>query len=100
MNIDFIKNIIVLEELHRYCFDNLYVQNHEITKEELAILYKYKILYKEYPNFRQNCAEATLFLFNDKNIIPEKTNLLEKLRKINFNRYSIDKDIKETLKTL
>jgi len=91
MTVEYIKDIIDLESLHRYCFDKLYVQNHNITREEKAILYRYEILFKKYPNFRQECWDAFIYLSNKENKSDGENELLEKLNKINFKRYSIDK---------
>ena len=64
MTTEYIKDIISLESLHRYCFDKLYVQNYEITREDLAILYRYKMLCKKYPTFRQDCWDIFIYLSN------------------------------------
>ena len=45
--------IIYLEKLHRYVFDNLYVQGYEITFKDRLTLFWYKILSKQYPNWRK-----------------------------------------------
>jgi len=90
MKVEYIKDIIDVESLHRYCFDKLYVQNHDITKEEKAILYRYEILFKKYPNFRQECWDAFIYLSNKENKIEDENKLLENLNKINFKRYSIN----------
>jgi len=98
---DFIENIIYLESLHRYCFDKLYVQSYQITDDDKKILEEYKTLYNEYPNFRQECADAIIFLSNiDRELNEKESKLLDNLKIINFNRYSIDKKLKESIKSI
>jgi len=45
---------IEIEKLHRYVFDNIYVQNKEEGKHDPLILTIYKELKSLYPTFRQD----------------------------------------------
>jgi len=101
MDLSNIKKIIILERLHRYCFDKLYIQNYKFDENDEIVLGQYHDLYKQYPNFRQECAESIIFLSNiDRELTKEELKLLENLKRINFNRYSIDRNTKEILKKL
>ena len=46
------EKIIYLEELHRWVFDNLYVQNYKIDESDQPVLEEYKDLCKKYPEWR------------------------------------------------
>jgi len=50
MNLD---EIIHLENLHRWVFDNLYVQNYVIDESDKPVLEEYKALCEKYPGWRQ-----------------------------------------------
>jgi len=47
-----LEEIIYLEKLHRWVFDNLYVQNYKIDESDQPVLNEYKELCKKYPNWR------------------------------------------------
>ena len=54
-----INLLVGLESLHRYVFDEIYVQNYDITDEDRNTLKVYWELREKYPNFRSN-----LYLLN------------------------------------
>jgi len=105
-----IKDIINLEKTHRYVFDKLYVQTYEIgtNKTDKAVLVKYKILIKKYPNFRQQCADVFISLYNldeslsklGKNLEQDDVDLFVELGKINFNRYGLEHESKLIIKKI
>lgn len=47
-----LKEIIYLEKLHRWVFDNLYVQNYKIDESDKPVLEEYKALCEKYPAWR------------------------------------------------
>ena len=101
MNIKEIKILINLEALHRKVFDTIYVQGHDTTKDDKITLYRYDILYKKCPRFRYELAEVFISLLESENPLSEDENeILEALKKINFNRYSISNEEKNKIKEL
>jgi hypothetical protein len=52
---------VYLEKLHRYVFDNIYVQNKKTTKKDWILLKIYDLFYSIHPNFRK-----TVYNFNSK----------------------------------
>lgn len=44
---------VQLERLHRYVFDNIYLQRHRTTKIDRMIVLVYNSLFKLFPYFRQ-----------------------------------------------
>lgn len=105
-----LREIIKLENLHRYVFDNLYIQNCNIENEEYSISYlnEYKALIEKYPNFRYQCADAFICFYEQDNLLgkidrklpDEELILLIELSKINFNRYSLENNIKKRIKEI
>lgn len=48
------KTILYLhiERMHRYVFDNLYIQSHKITKRDRIVIAYYNALFYLFPDFR------------------------------------------------
>jgi len=91
-----IEHVIELEKLHRYCFDKIHIQGHQNTTEDNKLIKKYNQLYAKYPTFRQVCYDEFYILnaiekIDVKRLTKQEKINLEKLKKINFNRYSITK---------
>jgi len=42
-----------IEKLHRYCFDNIYVQGRKMTVKDKIILRIFDICYKIIPDYRE-----------------------------------------------
>ena len=66
MEID-IKKAIEIEKIHRYVFDNIYVQNKPVVNDVDTILEKYNRLVASYPNFRKD-----LYKFDKKKYVRYK----------------------------
>ena len=54
--------LIYLEKLHRYVFDNLYVQSYKLRFRDKFTLILYRFLCKRYPNWRKELKEADLII--------------------------------------
>jgi len=101
MNNKEIKILIDLESLHRKVFDTIYVQGHDLTKDDKITLYRYHIIYEKYPRFRYELADTFLSLLESESPLSEdEIEILEALKKINFSRYSISNDKKNKIKEL
>ena len=48
-----IERAIIIEKIHRFIFDNIYVQNHQNTDGEQMILNVYDELFAAFPKFRE-----------------------------------------------
>jgi hypothetical protein len=96
MNNEEINILISLEKIHRYVFDNLYVQTYtDYTDDEKELIDSYKSLCEQYPNFRQLCADAYIKL--SESTESDDKLLFNELSKINFNRYSINVECKKKI---
>ena len=101
MNNADIKILIDLESLHRKVFDTIYVQGHDLTKDDKITLYRYNILYEKYPRFRYDLAEVFISLLESESPLSEdEIKILEALGKVNFSRYSISNEAKNKIKEL
>lgn len=101
MDNSFIKTVIEIEALHRYCFNNLYIQSYQITDEDKRILNKYNSSCNNYPGFKQDCAKSLIFLSElERSLTLKELELITKLKHINFRRYSINKKLIERIKLL
>lgn len=47
-----IKYALILESLHRYIFDNIYVQTRKTSKKDKVLIFIYNFLIKTMPHFR------------------------------------------------
>ena len=48
-----IEKAIILEKIHRFIFDNIYVQTHRISEGDQMILKVYDELFTSLPKFRK-----------------------------------------------
>jgi hypothetical protein len=89
---EYIKLAIETEKLHRYVFDNIYVQHYQTTKEDEVILNAYKNLYEQCPDFREVLIEEYKRL--------KLINPTEHIEHINLSRYGFHKNdwIREQVK--
>lgn len=86
-----IKFVAELETLHRYIFDKLYSQYHDIDDSEKLKIDEYNRLFALYPDFRTKCAEFLIILSGEYDTLSVAGKLLcEQLYKINYKRYWLD----------
>ena len=45
-------NPVIIEKIHRYVFDTIYVQKHKTTIVDLIVLFVYNKIDMRYPNWR------------------------------------------------
>jgi hypothetical protein len=108
MNNEEIKILIELETLHRKVFDTIYVQGHDLTKDDKITLYRYNILCEKHPTFRHELANIFIAFTElesaskrlNRPFGEEESEILNDLKKINFSRYSITSEVKNKIREI
>jgi uncharacterized protein Usg len=89
-DIALIKYCLNTERLHRHVFDNVFIQTHDTTTDDIKSLGKYYTQCKNFPLFRQYLKKwkEELQHINDSDLTDGQRNALELLLDVNTNRYS------------